>query len=1367
MPTKDNEKARNSLLKSYRKLSSSEMWLCQLLSVIYEPVQLQNLHRCTGRLGRKNAEIAEIIDSLVKAELVIRENDGFVCNRLICEQLTRSTLSSGGLHTFAGAVRDTIWRGSGWSEKEMRTPVSALARLRLAFYQRNASSFYEMLEHYSRLFPEAAANEPPLYTICNPPDKQWLLSLPSRMLLDSLLALVNGALRKIQPANDAFNLLKEFATKHENSTAPAFCLFPHWIYRGRPAASRKLLKNIPGTEGNPLRAWVEFISGKFELSCSLFKNCAVDKNLPPLLGVFASLVYLHQGEEDEAEFLVDRQLDKKDNSYREAYQSLRWLCRRRSGIVDARLDDISDDAHPLSKIIYWLVRYWEGGEGLEEEIPAMEEFFESCRKAGYLWLAAECAEILARVNDTEMEWAGKLANIRKKCKSYALAEMFHPRPPWERPLEALAILPQEIELSNGYAGEARLAWSVAFSDALGMCELHPLEQKLSAGGYWSKGRRISLQKLFEENDHLQYLSDQDKQICSAISPVTAGIGRGSKIHYELDYDRALPALAGHPLVFIDGTENVRLEVALGEPELHALKRSGSLEIRLEPEIEPGNSVSISRETPTRLRVIKISPAHQRITEILGKNGLLIPGEEVKNAVGIIEKLSHLVTVQSDLGIGMAGSEEVIADSRARVQLMPVGNGLRMEILYRPFGEEGGYYRPGVGAKTLLTSVSGKKLRTSRNLTKEKDDADEIERTCKSLVNCENREGVWQLEDAVDCLELLLELQNFGDKVVIEWPQGGDMKVRSQVSLSSLGVKIKQSNDWFTLDAKVEVDNDLVLDMQRLLEMSRSSTGRFLPVGDNKYIALTEEFKKRVEELAAYTEVKDGEVRVNSLAALALEDLASGAGTFEADIEWRKLIGKLKTPEDFELPSTLQAELRPYQHDGVRWLANLAQWRMGACLADDMGLGKTVQGLTVLLDRAKKGPALVVAPTSVCFNWIKEAARFAPSLKVVQFGDGDRQKAIEEAGKFTLLVSSYAMLQQEAEMFAQKKWHTVILDEAQAIKNAATKRSKAAMDLKADFRIVTTGTPLENHLGELWNIFRFLNPGLLGGLKRFNENFAIPIEKDDNQEAKERLKKLLRPFILRRTKTEVLEELPSRTEIVKYIEMSEEEIAFYQALRLRALDGLEQADGTGGQKRLQILAEIMRLRRACCNPKLVTEDSDIESSKLNEFKEIAVELIENNHKALVFSQFVGHLEILRNSLDELGIKYQYLDGSTPAKKRQALVEAFQGGEGDFFLISLKAGGQGLNLTAADYVIHMDPWWNPAVEDQASDRAHRIGQKRPVTIYRMVARGTIEEKILDLHKHKRDLADGLLTGASAGGKMSAEDLLSLIREDTRDL
>jgi SNF2 family DNA or RNA helicase len=580
--------------------------------------------------------------------------------------------------------------------------------------------------------------------------------------------------------------------------------------------------------------------------------------------------------------------------------------------------------------------------------------------------------------------------------------------------------------------------------------------------------------------------------------------------------------------------------------------------------------------------------------------------------------------------------------------------------------------------------------------------------------------------------------------------------------------IKRDKDWFAANGEVQVDENKVMDLRTLLDMLRSSQGRFVALGDNQFMALSHELHRRLMELHSFGDSTADGVRVHPLASFALEELALDAGGVKADKLWKDHLKRMAENSAFtpQLPSTLQAELRDYQLEGYQWLARLAHWGVGACLADDMGLGKTVQALALMLARAPNGPALVIAPTSVCMNWISEAEKFAPTLKVKLFGAGDRAAMLEGAEAFDLVIASYGLLQLESAQFAKVKWHTIVLDEAQAIKNNATKRSQAVMALQGDFRMVATGTPLENHLGELWNLFRFINPGLLGTSDQFNLRFAGPIERAQDKRAeagaRSRLRRLIQPFILRRTKAQVLAELPPRTEIVLPVELSPEETALYESLRRDALEKLAALEAPESQKSIQILAEMMRLRRACCNPQLVAPELGLVSSKLMVFARLLDDLLENRHKVLVFSQFVDHLTLIRQHLDARGIGYQYLDGATPMGERKKRVDAFQGGEGEVFLISLKAGGVGINLTAADYVIHMDPWWNPAVEDQASDRAHRMGQQRPVTIYRLVARHTIEEGIVELHKHKRDLADSLLEGSDLAARMSPGDMLKMLQE-----
>ncbi|WP_309624818.1 DEAD/DEAH box helicase, partial [Methylibium sp.] len=402
----------------------------------------------------------------------------------------------------------------------------------------------------------------------------------------------------------------------------------------------------------------------------------------------------------------------------------------------------------------------------------------------------------------------------------------------------------------------------------------------------------------------------------------------------------------------------------------------------------------------------------------------------------------------------------------------------------------------------------------------------------------------------------------------------------------------------------------------------------------------------------------------------------------------------------------------------------------------------------------------------------ETAEFLPDGLDESARSAARRRQVMALGPGQVLVCSYGLLQIDGDILAGRAWHSVVLDEAQAIKNPGTRRAKAAQALAADHKLALTGTPIENRLGELWSIMGYCNPGLLGNAEQFARRFGNPIERTDDPhvkaQASRRLRRLLAPFLLRRTKAEVLTDLPPRTEIVHEVVPGPKERALLEALRQQAEASVSAAMAANaggnreGQNQFHVLAALTRLRRAACDPRLVAPELGIVGAKVQEFERLAIELVAGRHKALVFSQFTDFLALLRQRLDQAGLAYQYLDGSTPAAERTKRVAAFQAGQGDLFLISLKAGGFGLNLTVADYVIIADPWWNPATEEQASARAHRIGQQRPVTVYRLVTQGSIEEKIVRLHRSKRDLAEGILSGQDgAAAPIDAGQLMELLK------
>ncbi len=987
---------------------------------------------------------------------------------------------------------------------------------------------------------------------------------------------------------------------------------------------------------------------------------------------------------------------------------------------------------------------------------------------GLDWLAAEASGLAGKSPlKSAATQAKKSQAIHARLGTASLVELIEPEPVWQQSLSAIAQLAKgDSSPVQASSGSERIIWEMTPTHWDHSLEAYHQVRK---GQSWSKGRKVARKRLYEQFNEpaFAFLAEEDRALCRALEMFSERNYYGyAETYYQFHNARAARALIGHPRIFPVGNRANPYEIVEQQPKLTVLKEDdGRIRLALDPKPpfrEEG--VQMVQEGPHRLAIVFFHRQHMKLHDILGGE-LKVPASAAQRVMEAIGPVASLVTVQSEIG-GEGGGQRVEADPKPHVHLLPYQEGLRVEFFVRPFGEEGPYCHPGQGGANVFATRDQQSFSAKRDLDEEKNRLRDVTAACSEILTRLDEDYSACFSTPVEALEALIQLEDLQQEqqLVMHWPQGQRLKLAGRASESQLRVHIRKDRDWFAASGDLTVDPSLSLDMMKLIELVEASPARFVKLDDGRFLALTQQLRQRIEELAAYGDrrSKQHKLRFPRVRAAVLEDWGESV-QLKSDKHWQDWIRRMREAADVrpEVPSTLQTGLRDYQVDGFLWLARLAAWGVGGCLADDMGLGKTIQALALLLDRASGGPALVVAPTSVAFNWLNEVHQFAPTLNAYLFGTGDRAALMKNLKPRDLVICSYGLLHTEAKRLQGQAWHTVILDEAQAIKNMATLRSQAAMGLEADFRLIMTGTPLENHLGELWNLFQFINPGLLGSWESFQERFAGPIERDGDRETRRRLKKLIQPFLLRRTKSQVLEELPPKTEVTLQVELSEEESAFYEALRQRAILKLAEANKSG-PKHLQILAEIMKLRRACCHPRLVLEESQIPGSKLALFSETLDELLDNNHKVLVFSQFVGHLSILREELDRKQIPYQYLDGSTPARKRKQSVEAFQAGQGDVFLISLKAGGLGLNLTAADYVVHMDPWWNPAVEDQASDRAHRLGQQRPVTIYRFITKGTIEERITKLHAQKRDLAESLLEGADLSGKLSTEDLLKLIRE-----
>ena len=836
---------------------------------------------------------------------------------------------------------------------------------------------------------------------------------------------------------------------------------------------------------------------------------------------------------------------------------------------------------------------------------------------------------------------------------------------WRAVLASLQALGGEAATQGRRA--TRVIWSIRIDKQGAIEAIEPLEQKRGVRG-WSKPKALPLGKLAKDNK----LEPWDARVARAIR------SERHSSRYFLDRAVAIGALIGHPAVVWADAPDVALDLVEGMPELEVVQQGERYVLRVMPppraEKEPEygdhfveetaqrerdalRHITVVRESQQRARVIRMTPAQRRAALLISR-GFAVPAAAQAELRDALHALADHFHIQSDHA---EAAREIAADPLLRAELAPVGNGLLLRLVAAPLGPDGPRLRPGMGRSRVMAAVKGEAIGTQRDLATEQTHLetvlaafDFLDPPMRGDLVCE-----WVVDEPDQALAMVEALPRLAGVRAVDWPRGKPVRVIS-IAAAQLALTIRSERDWFKLRGAARVEEGLVFELEALLAAAAGKS-RFVPMGEGVYAALTRELREKLAELAAVAEPQNGEMAVPQLAASWLQEVLEGCGA-ELDDGFVKKAEQLRAALQLNpaVPGGLQVELRPYQEEGYVWAMRLAHAGFGACLADDMGLGKTIQALAVLQARAAAGPALVIAPTSVCGNWLAETRRFAPALNPVVYGEGDRVALIEAAGPRDVVIVSYTLMQQAQATFATRSWHTLVADEAQAVKNAAAKRSLALFDLRAEFRMALSGTPIENRLAELWSIMRFCNPGLLGTWSRFNERFATPIERNGDRDAQRRLRRLIAPFVLRRIKSQVLQDLPARTELILTVAPEPAEAAHYEALRRMAVAAAESAVAGehDGQAHLHILAQLTRLRRAACDPRLVSPELATVGAKVRTFAELAAELVANGHKALVFSQFVDFLTLLRAPLDESGTRYQYLDGATPTEERTRRVAAFQ-------------------------------------------------------------------------------------------------------------
>ena len=866
------------------------------------------------------------------------------------------------------------------------------------------------------------------------------------------------------------------------------------------------------------------------------------------------------------------------------------------------------------------------------------------------------------------------------------------------------------------------------------------EQKRTKSGGWTSGMELQPYYLKERDS----MDEQDKDVLRYLN----------EHYYSTTAEEILPFLVGCDRVFYsggDGYQNVT--IVQDKPYIEIEKKASGFKISSNiTELPKENGFAVRKDSNVHYTVFNFTKAEHSLLK-----QLLLIKEIPEEAEPVLKKairtISGKIEVHSDFFDEASTIEKVKGESRITLRLQPVKEGIDLSVGVRPIKDSGLFLTPGKGSATVYDSRDGNRFQVKRNLKKELANlellmnnlpADIEEDFLAEDITCEM--------SAQEVLELLDFAQSHPEEFTTEWPHGESLRLKGSITPKAIHASMVSKERWFEMEGDVRIDKDTILSMAEFMNLFVANGGRkFIQLSDGDFIALSDSLRKQMRKLETASSSK-GRISLFQVGALA-EMVRSEDSFITADERFTQLEQRIADAASMsiETPTALKTELRPYQKEGLDWMLRLFKWGAGACLADDMGLGKTVQAIVAIL--ALKGPALVVAPSSVILNWSSELERFAPSLKCSVLNESsDRAKSVTDASEQDVVLCSYGLLIREADVLSEKEWSIVCLDEAHTIKNRDTKMSAAAMGLKAGARLALTGTPLQNNLAEMWNIFQFINPGLLDSFEKFSERYISGKNAAENQK---RLKNVIRPFILRRKKDDVIEDLPEKTEIIRHIELSPSETTAYEAMRAQASNELENSSKVD----INALAQITRLRQGACSISLVQKDWFGDSSKVTAAVELIKQIRESGNRVLVFSQFTSFLSMVRTRLGDDNT--YYLDGSTPIRKRELMVNEFQRGEGNVFFISLKAGGLGLNLTGANYVLHLDPWWNPAIEQQATDRAYRIGQDRNVTVYHLISARTIEEKMLRLHKVKRDMADSLLAGTDVSGAITLEELRELVK------
>jgi superfamily II DNA or RNA helicase len=1364
-------------LTQFHALEALERYCVCLLAVAYTPVSIFDVRRLLERSSAtpfaeyppSEGKLMSVFDSLFAQGIASKEGDLWLCARSVVEIVTYECVKEGTLLPIAEVIHQLFPRPGEGTAGHLRFSSREYARAaRVFFYSKQIAKLDAVLSHHAAHRSHEVLQRYSLLQeiVTHGAHPEWLATLSPDDLVRALIEYFQYSLLSSEQVrayleyalgNDACLASVELKAKlievsilsgafdHAVSLRSTLPVHSQGITRSLRILTHVLRGDCKAavTEWN---AWESQGKGLVGFSVS-----------HSLSGPLLILSAFTGGESELIQRVIQTlRLTRKEWPFADFYRHALACAtssdysQRTSQLIDDQSSDLSflctTQLLLVAKGIAFLRPY-------EKRLKAIADK----ARVNHLWVLEAWSLGLLFKCTQRAALEGRIKTLLTRFGGCDLATLFSlPKKEFIVATPTHSLSSQKVTPHEGGSQKRRLLWCVHKG-------IIPFEQRRLSLRRWSKPKEVPLLSLAVGRE----LSESDKRILDWLSSNTSKLNErdslGRVIHPELAFELVdVSNLRVH-------SPTQPLKVTFSKPRIKIVCLSQSrysLTLDPPPFVDSRYSYSLREPLGQRTAVMEVTRYDEGVAALADRisHGEEIIVEDTETLRRWCSELYPLASIEAPEDLLQGSLASVELHESPRLLLTRIEVGLALELRYRLFGDKTPLLVPGNGSSHYFFHHEGEGVLVKRDLQREQAQIASLLEKFPLLACLKNDSLSGQIDDPNECLSLLLSLHEASGELVIEGAEHADFKVRGEYDTASLRVAMTAKGHWFQTTAELQIDDTLKLSFRDLFGKVESSKNNFIRLDDGSFIKLTESFRSQVARLSAFYDHESDTLKVSHLAAGASTAVFGDASFTSGEDEWREATSRIESLGEVqvELSKEFQGSLRTYQQEGFEWLAQRTSRGIGVCLADDMGLGKTVQAIALLLSHASEGPSLVVCPATVESQWKREIGQFAPSLVVRSLWDAGRLATVRDAKASEVIVLGYGLLQRDevSELLSSRQWSLVVLDEAQAIKNSSTKRAVGAFRLRAERRIALSGTPIENHLGEVWSLFNFLNPGLLPPRKRFARQLSLSHDQGSD-DAVEMVKRLIKPFVLRRTKDEVLKELPSRTDLIIDVDPFPEEAALYESIRERASEGLTTVeDGNHASLFSHVLSALTRLRQAACHPRLIVEQSPLRSAKLERLLGLIEELRENNHRALVFSQFVSHLALVREALVAHSIPFQYLDGSSTRAERETSVQTFQEGTDPLFLISLKAGGTGLNLTAADFVIHLDPWWNPAVEDQASDRAHRLGQTKPVTVYRLITKNTIEEKILSLHVSKRNLAQDILSGTDTARAFSLDELRSLI-------